>query len=164
MIIFFIVPAVITGFQTVGGNGKTDISQVITDIKADKVSKVAIDTNKLIVSYKDGTTKISTKEETQNFSELLKDSGIDPSKVQTTIVDQSLTKAFGDIAGIILPLILMVAFFLFIMKAQNKGAQDIFLSVEAGQNFLPKVNKTSPLPMLPEWMMPKKNWKNLSTF
>ncbi|MBI4157590.1 ATP-dependent zinc metalloprotease FtsH, partial [Candidatus Woesebacteria bacterium] len=43
-----------------------------------------------------------------------------------TIVDQTLTKAFGDILGTLLPIILMAALFFFIFRAQTKGAQDIF--------------------------------------
>ncbi len=105
---------------------KVEISQLMGDIKESKVDKVLIENSKLIVTYKDGSTKFSTKEDAQSFSDLLEKSKIDPSTVKFTVLDQTLTKTFGDIAGVILPLILMAAFFFFIMRSQSKGAQDIF--------------------------------------
>ena len=107
-------------------SNKADISQVIGDIKGGKVDKVMIESDKQVVNYKDGAVKFSTKESMEGFSQLLKDAGIDPSSVKYTVVDQSLAKTLGDIAGIVLPLVLMAAFFYYILRAQNRGAQDIF--------------------------------------
>ncbi|HKB88089.1 MAG TPA: ATP-dependent zinc metalloprotease FtsH [Patescibacteria group bacterium] len=124
--IFFIVPVIVAGVQMVGGSNSVDVSQLLTDIKGNKVDKILIESNKLVVTYKDGTTKFSTKEDVEGFSTLLKDSGIDPSTVKFSIADQSVTKTLGDVAGVILPLILMAGLFYYLLKAQNKGAQDIF--------------------------------------
>jgi len=126
LVIFFVIPLVVTGVQMAGGDNNVEISQLLNDIKSNKVDKVQIQANKMIVTYKDGTTKLSTKEDSEGFSQLLKDSGIDPTSVKFAVLDQSLTKTLADIAGIVLPLILMAAFFYYIMRAQSKGAQDIF--------------------------------------
>lgn len=126
VVIFFVIPVVVAGVQVAGTSSKADISQVLTDIKDGKVEKVMIESNKLVVSYKDGSTKLSTKEDMDGFTQLLKDSGIDPTTVKFSIVDQSLSSTLGNIAGIVLPLILMAAFFYYILKSQSKGAQDIF--------------------------------------
>jgi len=126
LVIFFVIPGIIAAFQTVGNSTKENISQLMTDIKAGKVNKVSVEGTNLNITYKDGSVKTSTEESTVNFSDLLKNYGVDPASVQYEVVDQSLTKMIGDAAGIILPIILMVAFFYFIMRAQNKGAQDIF--------------------------------------
>lgn len=126
LVVFFVVPLIITGIQMSGNSGSVDISQLLMDIKANKVEKVLIESNKLVVNYKDGSTKFSTKEDAQGFGTLLKDSGIDPTTVKFSVVDQSITKTLGDVAGIVLPLILMAAFFYYILRAQSKGAQDIF--------------------------------------
>jgi len=126
LVVFFIVPIIATGVQMTGSSGKVDISQVLKDVKDQKVDKITIDSTKLIVSYRDGSTKFSTKEETQNFSELLKDAGIDPSSVRFTILDQSLTRSLASVTSVVLPLVLMAGFFFYILKAQNRGAQDIF--------------------------------------
>ncbi len=126
LVVFFVLPVLITAFQLSNTSNKVEISQLMGDIKENKVEKVLIEDSKLIVTYKDGGTKFSTKEESQSFSDLLDKSKIDPTTVKFTVLDQSVTKTFGDLAGIILPIALMAGFFFFIMKAQNKGAQDIF--------------------------------------
>jgi cell division protease FtsH len=126
LLIFFVVPAVIAALQNTGSSTKENVSQVLTDIKAGKVGKVSVDGVNLTVTYKDGSTKTSTKEDTESFSDLLKNSGIDPATVNYEVVDQSFAKVVGDVAGIALPIILMVAFFYYILRAQTKGAQDIF--------------------------------------
>lgn len=126
LVIFFVIPLIVTGVQMAGSNANVDVSQVLTDIKAGKVDKIQLESNKMIVTYKDGSTKFSTKEDSEGFGSLLKDSGIDPSSVKFSVVDQSITKVLGDAAGIILPLILMAAFFYYILRAQSRGAQDIF--------------------------------------
>lgn len=126
LILFFVVPIIITGFQLSGSSNSVDISQVLNDVKSGKVEKVQIENNKMIVTYKDGGVKFSTKEDSQGFSQLLKDSGIDPASVKFAVLDQSLTKTLGEAAGIVLPVILMAAFFYYIIRAQSRGAQDIF--------------------------------------
>ncbi len=103
-----------------------DISRVLADIKEDKVEKIEIENEKVIVEYKDGTVKNAIKEENESFSDLLEKSDLDPSSVNYTVVDQSLSKALGQAMSILLPLGLMAAFFFFIFRAQSKGAQDIF--------------------------------------
>ena len=125
-LVFFIIPAVITAIQVGGNSSQENISQVLTDIKAGKVNKVTVDGNKLEIAYGNGSNKTAIMQSSQNFSTLLKDSGIDPSTVSTEVIDQSFATIAGDIAGIALPLILMGVFLFYILKAQNKGAQDIF--------------------------------------
>jgi cell division protease FtsH len=90
------------------------------------VEKVSVDGSKLLITYKDSSIKTSTKEDTENFSDILKNYGVDPASVNYEIVDQSFAKVVGNVAGIVLPILLMVGFFYYIMRAQNKGAQDIF--------------------------------------
>lgn len=126
VLIFFVIPVIVTGFQLGGSSNKVDISQVLTDIKADKVKDITLESNKLVIDYKDGSVKTSTKEEAEGFGSLLKDAGIDPSTVKYSVVDQSFASTMGDIAGIVIPVVLMAAFFYYILRAQSKGAQDIF--------------------------------------
>lgn len=126
LVIFFIVPAFIAALQTFGSSNKLSVPQLMNDIKSGNVEKVDVEGSKLIVTNKDGSVKTSTKEESENFTDLLRNYEIDPASVNYEIVDQSLAKAAGDILGLILPILLMVAFFYYIMRAQNKGAQDIF--------------------------------------
>ena len=126
LVLFFVIPLIVTGIQSFGASNNVTISQVVSDIKGGKVDKITIEGNKLLVSYKDGSAKISTKEDVEGFTQTLKDSGVDPSTVNYSIQDQSIGKAVGDALGIILPIILMAAFFYYILRSQTRGAQDIF--------------------------------------
>lgn len=121
----FFVPFLLSFFQ-IQGDSKIDTSQAILDIKDDKVKEVIIQDARMILTYKDSSVKIATKETGQNLADLLEKSGVDPTKVKYNVIDQSLTKVLGDILSVILPLGLMAVFFFFILRAQTKGAQDIF--------------------------------------
>ncbi|MEJ2347694.1 MAG: ATP-dependent zinc metalloprotease FtsH, partial [Patescibacteria group bacterium] len=122
----FFLPSLFALFGGQGLTEKVEISQALTDIKEEKISNVVVENERLILTYKDGSMKTSIKEENQSFADLLDKAGIDPASVNYDVVDQTFTKMIGDILSIVLPIILMAAFFFFIIRAQTKGAQDIF--------------------------------------
>ena len=125
LVVFFLPP--LFSMLGIGSTDlKIDLSQALVDLKNEKIEKVSIEKNNLILTYNDKTTKLATKEEGQSFTDLLVASEIDPNKLQFTVVDQTLAKAIAEIAGIILPIILLGGFFFYMMKSQTKGAQDIF--------------------------------------
>lgn len=125
-ILIFLAPLFLSAFDLRNTDQKLEISQALSDIKENKIDKVTVENDRIILTYKDGSTKYTTKETSESFADLLDKSKIDLSSVKYTVADQTLTKAFGDILGILLPLILMAVFFFFIIRAQSKGAQDIF--------------------------------------
>jgi len=124
--VLFFAPFFLALVQTQIDNSKIEVSQALSDIKEDKVEKVVIQDDKLTFTYKDGTTKHTTKEPSISFPELLDRADIDSSKVNYSVSDQAVAKAAGEVLGIILPLALMGVFFFILLRAQNKGAQDIF--------------------------------------
>jgi cell division protease FtsH len=126
ILIMFFLPFFASIFQLPGTGNKVDTSQAVLDIKEGKVKDVTVQEEKMILTYNDDSIKVATKETGQNLADLLDKSGVDPTKVSYTVVDQSLTKAIGNVLSILLPLALMAAFFFFIIRAQTKGAQDIF--------------------------------------
>lgn len=126
LLILFFLPFFLSLFEGEGLVQKVEISQALIDIKEEKIEKVEIENEKLILTYKDGEIKTSIKEQDQSFVDLLEKSGIEPTSVNYDVIDQSVTKAIGNILSILLPIGLMAAFFFFIIKAQAKGAQDIF--------------------------------------
>jgi len=125
-LIIFFAPFILSMIELRGVSEKIETSQALSDIKDEKVSEVEVQNEKLLLTYKDGETKVTSKEENERFADLLEKSGINPTEVNYDVVDQSLVKAFGNMIGILLPLILMGAFFFFIIRSQSKGAQDIF--------------------------------------
>jgi cell division protease FtsH len=113
-------------FSLAGGSGKVETSQAILDIKEGRVKEVLVNEDRMIITYVDGSTKISTKEANQSFTDLLEKYGIDPSVIKYSVLDQSLSKSIFDLIGFLLPFGLMALFFYYMVRAQSKGAQDIF--------------------------------------
>lgn len=125
-ILLFILPLFFSAIDMKGSSEKLDISQAVADIKEEKVEKILVEKERIVLTYKGGEVKYTVKEPNENFSDLLDKAAIDPTKVNYSVADQTLTKVFGEVLSIVLPLGLMAAFFFFILRAQNKGAQDIF--------------------------------------
>ena len=109
------------------GQTNLPLSQAITDIKEEKIEKVSVAGDRLTLKYKDGGEKIALKESSESFTEVLKNAGVDTSKVSFEVEDQVLSKVWFDILGIILPIGLMGLFLLFIFR-QARGAQDNLFS------------------------------------
>lgn len=126
ILIILFAPFVLSLFAIQGLSDKVELSQALSDIKNGDIKQVVVENTKVLLTYNDDTVKITTKEEAESFTDLLYKADIDPTSVNYDIVDQSVTKAFGEILGVILPIVLMAAFFLFIFRSQTKGAQDIF--------------------------------------
>lgn len=126
-VIFFIFffPFILSLFNF-GGETKVDTSQMLNDIKEGKIKEVSVQDDKLLLTYNDGSIKTATKESTESFADLLDKEKIEPSSVKYSVVDQSISKAVINVLGILLPVILMAALFYFLIRAQNRGAQDIF--------------------------------------
>lgn len=126
VILLFILPFAFTIFQDGITSDKVEISQALNDIRDGKVKKVDIADDKLTLNYNDGTQKTALKEASISFPELLDRAKIPTDKVTYDITDQSVSKMVTDLAGILLPLIFMAGLFFFLLKAQSRGAQDIF--------------------------------------
>jgi len=126
LIFIFLAPLFLAFFQSKIDSGQIELSQALNDIKEDKIKQVVVNEEKLVFTYKDGTTKIATKEKNISFPELLDRAKIDPDLVNYKVSDQTVAKIVGEIISVLLPLGLMAAFFFFILRAQNKGVKDIF--------------------------------------
>jgi cell division protease FtsH len=125
-IVMFVVPFILSLVETQGTSSKLDISAAMGEIQKGDVKKVTVEGDRLNLDLKDGSTKYAVKENMESFTDLLSKYDIKPQDVNYTIADTSLTKVFGDILGVVLPLVLMGVFFYFILRAQARGAQDIF--------------------------------------
>ena len=126
LLIIFMLPFLLS-FTSFGAlEEKIDISAALSDIKGDKVDSIQVQDEKLILKYKDGSEKLAIKEDKDSFASLLEKANVDPSEVNYKVIDQSTFRAFIDVMGILLPIIVMAFIFYFILKAQSRGAQDIF--------------------------------------
>lgn len=114
------------------------ISSVINDVKNNKVNKIEIVDNKVLVTYKDGTLISSNKEPNESLMKTLKDAGVDPEKVNIIVKDTQTGNAILNFFMSILPAILTVGLLYFLFR-QAKGAQDSVFSF--GQSRAKRFNK-----------------------
>lgn len=145
-IIFFILLFAYYAFTSVSSELKKalpekSIPSVIKDIKENKVNRIEVSDNKIIVFYKDNNLAIAYKEPGESFIRIMKDFDVNPQNVNVVV------KNTQDSAGILvflsnlLPTLLMVGFFVFLFR-QAKGAQDSVFSF--GQSRAKRFSKDTP--------------------
>src|SRR5581483_935736 len=117
------------------------LSTVLSDIKENKVNDIVVESDKLTVNEKNNKTVIAYKEPGSNIYQILKDSGVDPAKAKVTVKDQSFSNVWLNLLSTFLPIIVMVAFFLFLFR-QARGAQENIFSF--GQSKAKLFNKDMP--------------------
>lgn len=141
----FIGFLVFSFFLSISQSGKIfeekPLSEVLTDIRDGKVKKITVEETKLKLIYDDGSEATSRKEVQDSVYKIFDSAKIDPAKVEIEIKDTSVGAIWLSILSNILPLILMVAFFLFIIK-QARGAQDNIFSF--GQSRAKLFNRDNP--------------------
>ncbi len=100
------------------------LTQVVEDIKQERVEKIKVSGSDLEVVYRDEEQpRVSRIEERGTLTEVLQRAEVDLSKVEIEVADQSMSRMWIDILGTVLPLVLMGVFFLFLVR-QARGAQD----------------------------------------
>ena len=104
-----------------------DLSTALQDVKDGKVKEINVEGDKLALTYMDEKIFTSRKESADSLVKTLEAAGIDPKSVKIKVADQTMTRAWADILGTVLPLILMAVFFYFIIK-QARGAQESIFS------------------------------------
>lgn len=126
LLVLFMAPFFLALFQGQIDSSRIELSQALSDIRSGEVEHVEVEQEKLVLTYEDGEEKVAIKEANVSFPELLDTSGIDPTAVDYTISDQTISKAIGELVGIILPLLIMAVIFIVIFRMQSRGAQEIF--------------------------------------
>lgn len=103
------------------------LSGLVADIKNGDVKKIEVIDSKLLATYKNDKVYSSHKEEQESFFKILTDSGIDPKSIEIDVKDTSGGAVWINLISNVLPLVLMVGFFLFLIR-QARGAQDTLFS------------------------------------
>ncbi|MBI4067042.1 ATP-dependent zinc metalloprotease FtsH [Candidatus Gottesmanbacteria bacterium] len=117
------------------------LSTVISDVKKGEVKKIEVMDSKLLVTYRDDKTYSTHKESQDTIYKVLSDSGVDPKDVEIDIKDTAGGAVWINILSNVLPLVLMVGFFLFLIR-QARGAQDSLFSF--GQSRAKLFSKDTP--------------------
>ncbi|MBI2596595.1 ATP-dependent metallopeptidase FtsH/Yme1/Tma family protein [Candidatus Daviesbacteria bacterium] len=123
--------ALIFFYQVAGGPSGTGnevpISQVINQVKDNKIEKVSIEGNKITAEVKSSDQKlISRKEEGESIYKILESSGVDPKSVTIEVKDLSTQQAWTGIISAILPVLILVGLMFLLFRNAREGAQGIF--------------------------------------
>jgi cell division protease FtsH len=125
----------------VGQTTKTvPLSQLISDVKAGKVSSINVYSDKIDATEKNVTIEAS-KETNADVYQLFKNAGVSLSNTKVNVNNDTTLNTWINILGSVLPVILMVAFFYFIFR-QARGAQESVFSF--GQSKAKVFNKDKP--------------------
>ncbi|HKY73764.1 MAG TPA: ATP-dependent zinc metalloprotease FtsH, partial [Patescibacteria group bacterium] len=110
-----------------GAESRIPLSQLVNDVKEQKVQKVKVVGQDIEIQYKDGGKKTTRKEDSQKLAEVFTASNVDPASVETEVVTPSfLTQFFGFFANYILPALIIGLLILFLMRKQMGGSDGIF--------------------------------------
>lgn len=142
--LFLFLVFVTLGFSDITNTNKTEevpLSQVISEVKDNKVKEIIVTENKLEVEYKDGKKAVSNKEPGASLYEVLQNAEVSPSSTKITIKDNSGFNTFIGIVSAFLPILIIIGFFYFVFR-QARGAQESIFSF--GSNKAKSFNKVFP--------------------
>ncbi|MEO8581898.1 MAG: ATP-dependent zinc metalloprotease FtsH [Patescibacteria group bacterium] len=117
------VPFIISMLTSQNPNA-TPLSQVIADVKDQKIEKIMVTGDSLEIKYTDASQKISQKEPGQNIYDVFSKAEVPLDGVEVTVKDQSMSQILWELAlQLVFPVILVFVLGFFILR-QAKGAQD----------------------------------------
>jgi len=125
----FVIGLLIGGFEGVGSVEREEIpiSTLISDIAKGDVEKVTVEEEQVDAVYKDGSEVYARKEQNTSFYEIPGSAGVD---VGDQVEIEIATPMFGDMFGLLLsnllPIVVMIVFFLFLFRQAGKSAGGVF--------------------------------------
>lgn len=109
---------------TTDPNQEISMTTLIKEIREENVSAIQVAGNELRVTYQDGTEKIALKEDGQNLVSVLSAADIDIAATDLEVKSVSFGQLFWELVLSFLPVVLMIAVFLFLFRGA-KGGPDI---------------------------------------
>jgi len=127
-----IIAMVVYSFSQRGTPSEISINQLADDIKSQRVTKIEEDDNRLIITYKDLTESVSTKEPTATLVEQLLNLGVTqemlhPENIKINIKPPSPWLGVLTALGYLLPFLILVGAFFFIFR-QAQGSNSAAMS------------------------------------
>lgn len=119
------LPALISWYNGAKSEQIT-LSQVVRDVRDQKVTQIQIAGSELRLSYPDGVKKTAKKEDSQELLSVFDTAGIDLAAVDVEVEQLGflrLALEFGLVN--VLPIVIMVGAFLFIMRQTRGGPGDL---------------------------------------
>ncbi len=137
ILVFLVVAGIFSTFNAqFGAANRVGIGAIVDEVKKGNVEKIQLDGNKLTVTLKDGSTKISHKEPEDSLTTVFKNYGV-PSEaiapVNLEIKEDSVGMLLlGALLPIVLPLLFIIGLFYFFMR-QIQGNNNRALSFGQSQ-------------------------------
>lgn len=115
-------------FSLLGGGARENVSlsQLVRDVKENKVQKLEVSGSQLIAQYDDNVTKTARKEDGQEALSVLEAAGIDLSQVNLEVKEVSIWDMLWELLLSALPIVLMLVFFMFMFRSARGGQDGIF--------------------------------------
>ncbi len=116
----------VSGGPTTSGSD-VPISQIITDVRSGKITKISLEGDKISADVKNSDTKITSRKEAgESIYKILESSGVDPKTVTIDVKDLTMQQAWIGIISAVLPILILVGLMFFLFKNAKEGAQGIF--------------------------------------
>ncbi|HEX9817383.1 MAG TPA: ATP-dependent zinc metalloprotease FtsH [Patescibacteria group bacterium] len=128
LIIFLLFLPFLRSLFGVGGAEYISLSQLVRDVREERVETLQVTGTELRAIYKDGERRYTLKEENQQALTILTAAGIDLTQVDVTVEDVGSGQLFWELIINFLPIGLMIFFFMMIFR-QARGAQDGILGI-----------------------------------
>ena len=123
---FLFLPMIFSLFSGVGLE-KITLSQMVKDVREDKVEKLEVSGDNVKVYYKgEEVPKEARKEPNQELRAIFDTAGIDLTKADIKVVDVGFLELLWEFVINIGPAILMLGFFFFLFKQARGGGSDMF--------------------------------------
>lgn len=104
-------------------NERIPISKVVEEVKNNNVKSIEVEGEKIEVVLKDNSVKTSELNQNQPITTVLKDFGADLSKIESLDIKEGAdNSSFIVIALNILPIVIIIGFFYFMMKQAQGGS------------------------------------------
>lgn len=125
ILLLLFVPAILSWM----GGGQTDsisLSQLVEDVRQEKVEKLEVAGVEIRADYTDQTQKVARKEDGQELLSVLDSAGIDLAAVDVQVEEVSFLRLMLEFFFInILPILILVGAFIFIMRQARGGPGDM---------------------------------------
>lgn len=117
-------------FSLFSGNGVEELtlSEMLSDVREEKVERLEIAGSQINVFYKDATEKVARKEDGQELVNVLETADVDLTAVNVKVRNLTFGEMAWDLFINLAPILIMVVFFLLIFR-QARGAQDGIMGI-----------------------------------
>ncbi|MFH2118736.1 MAG: ATP-dependent zinc metalloprotease FtsH [Candidatus Paceibacterota bacterium] len=128
LIIFLLFLPYLRSLFGVGTSEYISLSQLVRDVREEKIETLQVTGTELRAVYKDGEKRYTLKEEGQEALSILNSAGIDLAQVDVNVEDVSFGQLFWELVINFLPIGLMIFFFMMMFR-QARGSQDGILGI-----------------------------------